>query len=132
MAVTAFQSEILKLIARSRKDGGETFIAGGHARNHQLQRPRVSSQPPGLLAWAANGKGLGLTPLFILEMGMRTRYCQTVALPPPEQVGKAVMNKDGTLFNGTNAELKAALAAGSLEFHEGTLGGVWPRIIDEV
>jgi len=51
---------------------------------------------------------------------------------PRSEVGKAVMNRDGTLFNGTNGELKAALAAGSLEFHEGTLGGVWPRIIDEV
>jgi len=120
-------------------------------------------QPLGLLAWAANGKDLGLTPMFILEMGMRTRYCQqeldaaisnsadydlaelsrnwhemiwrareTVALLPPEQVGKAVMNRDGTLFNGTDGELRSALAAGSLEFHEGTLGGVWPRIIDEM
>jgi len=268
MAVTAFQSEILRRIARSRKDGGETYVAGGLALNHQLHRPRVSSdidifnnsyealhrssahdltllreagyqvevlrqldfivearvskgdsrtdlqwvqdsayrffpliedellgltlhpfdlatnkllalagrrvprdwvdtitcsedvQPLGLLAWAANGKDLGLTPLFILEMGMRTRYCQqefdmaianhsdydlgalsrawhemiwrareTVALLPPEQVGKAVMNADGTLFNGSDEELKSALAQGVLTFHEGTLGGVWPRII---
>ena len=28
MAVTPFQSEILKRIARSRLDGGETYIAG--------------------------------------------------------------------------------------------------------
>ena len=43
MAVTAFQSEVLKRIARSRLDGGETYIAGGLALNHQLRRPRVSS-----------------------------------------------------------------------------------------
>ena len=43
MAVTAFQSEVLKRIARSRIDGGETYIAGGLALNHQLKRPRVSS-----------------------------------------------------------------------------------------
>jgi len=48
---------------------------------------------------------------------------------PAEQAGKAVMNRDGTLFKGTDEELKAALAADALEFHEGTLGGVWPRII---
>ena len=43
MAATAFQAEILKRIARSRIDGGETYIAGGLALNHQLGRPRVSS-----------------------------------------------------------------------------------------
>lgn len=43
MAVTGFQTEILKRIARLRIDGGETYIAGGLALNHQLKRPRVSS-----------------------------------------------------------------------------------------
>ena len=62
MAVTAFQAEILKRIARSRIDGGETYIAGG-------------------------------------------------------------------VFKGYNAALEAALAAGELEFHKGTIGGAWPRII---
>lgn len=42
MAVTRFQSEVLKLIARSRISNGETYIAGGLALNHQLHRPRVS------------------------------------------------------------------------------------------
>lgn len=268
MAVTPFQSGVLRVIARSRKDGDETYVAGGLALNHQLGRPRVSSdidvfnstyealerssdadcaalsragyrldvvrkrdfivevrvtrdgqstdlqwvqdsayrffpliedellgltlhpfdlatnkllalagrrvprdwvdtiscseqiQPLGLLAWAANGKDIGLTPLFILEMAMRTHYAQqefdvaivnhadydlgdlsrrwhdmiwrareTVKLLPPEQVGKAVVNADGTLFNGTDAELVAALEAGTLRFHEGHIGGAWPRII---
>jgi len=268
MAVTPFQSRILRLIARSRIDGGETYVAGGLALNHQLKRPRVSSdidifnstyealakaadsdcatlmaagyrldvirkrdyivevrvsqgeertdlqwvqdsayrffpliedellgltlhpfdlatnkllalagrrvprdwvdtitcaeqvQPLGLLAWAANGKDLGLTPLFILDMGMRTRYSQpefdvaivnhadydlgelsrkwhdmiwrareTVKLLPAEHVGKAVTNADGTLFNGTDEELVEALKAGELQFHEGRIGGAWPRII---
>jgi len=268
MAVTSFQSEVLKRIARSRIDGGETYIAGGLALNHQLKRPRLSSdidvfnssysaleraadhdcavlkdagydirvtrrrdyivevvvmkdggatelqwvqdsayrffpliedellgltlhpfdlatnkilalasrrvprdwvdtitcsediQPLGLLAWAANGKDLGLTPNYILEMCSRTNYTppefelaiknakdydlaslsakwhemiwkarDTVKLLPPFEVGKAVMTKDGELFKGDDEALKAALAAGELEFHEGTLGGAWPRII---
>ena len=268
MAVTAFQSEVLKRIARSRIDGGETYIAGGLALNHQLKRPRISSdigvfnssysaleraadhdcavlkdagydirvtrkrdyivevvvskdggstelqwvqdsayrffpliedellgltlhpfdlatnkllalasrrvprdwvdtitcsediQPLGLLAWAANGKDLGLTPNYILEMCSRTNYTppefemairnagdynladlsakwhemiwrarDTVKLLPPSEVGKAVMTKDGKLFKGDDEALKAALAAGELEFHEGTIGGAWPRII---
>lgn len=269
MAVTAFQSEILRLIARSRKNDGEsTYIAGGLALNHQLRRPRVSSdidvfnstyealeassakdcavlsqagldlkvlrqrdfivevrvsrgndvtdlqwvvdsayrffpliedellgltlhpfdlatnkllalagrrvprdwvdtitcsealQPLGLLAWAATGKDPGLSPAYILEMCMRTHYSQdefdiaianredydlaqlaqkwhdmiwrareTVAKLPPEHVGKAVMTETGELFNGTDDELVAALKAGSLTFHEGHIGGAWPRII---
>lgn len=268
MAVTAFQSEVLKRIARSRIDGGETYIAGGLALNHQLKRPRISSdidvfnssysaleraadhdcavlkdagcdirvtrkrdyivevvvskggyvtelqwvqdsayrffpliedellgltlhpfdlatnkllalagrrvprdwvdtitcsediQPLGLLAWAANGKDLGLTPNYILEMCSRTTYTplefemaiknardydlaglstkwhemiwrarDTVKLLPPSEVGKAVMTKDGKLFTGDDEALKSALAAGELEFHEGTIGGAWPRII---
>ena len=43
MAVTRFQAEILQRIARLRIDHGETYIAGGLALNHQLRRPRVSS-----------------------------------------------------------------------------------------
>ena len=36
---------------------------------------------------------------------------------------------DGKLFTGDDEALKSALAAGELEFHEGTIGGAWPRII---
>ena len=268
MAVTSFQAEILKRIARLRVSGGETYIAGGLALNHQLKRPRLSSdidvfnntyealvkasdddcrmlrdagyeltvlrkrdyivevrvakgndatdiqwvrdsayrffpliedellgltlhpfdlatnkllalagrtvprdwvdtitcsediQPLGLLAWAANGKDLGLTPNFILDMGMRTSYSrpefeaaiinsseydvgelsrkwhemiwrarETVKLLPAEEVGKVVMTRSGELFRGDDAALKAALAADEIVFHEGVIGGAWPRII---
>jgi len=54
---------------------------------------------------------------------------EVLKLLPPEEAGKAVMNADGSLFNGTDEELKAALSAGTLVFHSGTIGGVWPRII---
>lgn len=268
MAVTGFQAEILKRIARLRIDGGETYIAGGLALNHQLKRPRLSSdidvfnstyealvkasesdcrmlqeagyeltvlrqrdyivevrvakgndatdiqwvrdsayrffpliedellgltlhpfdlatnkllalagrtvprdwvdtitcsedvQPLGLLAWAANGKDLGLTPNFILDMCMRTKYSrpefeaaivnseeydvgelsrkwhemvwrarETVKLLPPEEVGKVVMTASGELFKGDDAALAAALRAGELTFHEGVIGGAWPRVL---
>lgn len=39
------------------------------------------------------------------------------------------MTKDGKLFKGDDETLRSALAAGELEFHEGTIGGAWPRII---
>ena len=43
MAVTPFQVGILRLIARKRIDGGETYVAGGLALNHQLRCSRVSA-----------------------------------------------------------------------------------------
>ena len=85
MAVTAFQSEVLKRIARSRIDGGETYIAGDLALNHLLGRPRVSSDID-------------------------------------------VFNSNYSALERA-AALEAALDAGELEFHEGTIGGAWPRII---
>ena len=56
MALTSFQNELLRLLAKNRIDNPEIYVAGGLA-------------------------------------------------------------------------LRAALAAGELTFHEGTIGGVWPRII---
>ena len=90
MAVTAFQSEVLKRIARSRIDGGETYIAGGLALNHLLGRPRVSSD----------------IDVFNSSYSALERAADHDC-----------------------AALEAALASGGLEFHEGTIGGAWPRII---
>ena len=42
MAVTGFQAEILRRIARSRIAGGETYVAGGLALNHVLGGRRIS------------------------------------------------------------------------------------------
>ena len=61
------------------------------------------------------------------DMVDRTR--EVLRYFPPEEVGKAVMTADGELFNGTDEELVTALKAGTLSFHEGHIGGVWPRII---
>ena len=42
MAVTRFQADVLRLLARNRIAGGETYVAGGLALNYQLNRPRIS------------------------------------------------------------------------------------------
>ena len=269
MAVTAFQAEILRLLAKGRIANGETYVAGGLALNHCLHLPRISNdidifnnsyeamtaaadadraallsagyevkvmrdrdfiievrvsrggestdiqwvrdsayrffplveddllgvtlhpfdlatnkllalagrrmprdwvdtiscseslQPLGLLAWAANGKDLGLTPRYILETCARTRYVQTeidinvksdepidvaalsrkwhemidearamIAVLPAEEAGKAVLNKDGSLFNGSIDAVRSALAAGEVVFHEGRICGAWPQIVE--
>lgn len=47
---------------------------------------------------------------------------------PVEQIGKAVLRADGTPFHGSAAELDAAVAAGDLVFHPGTIGGAVPVV----
>jgi hypothetical protein len=42
MAATAFQRQICRLIAKSRRDNGESYVAGGVALNTLLQAPRIS------------------------------------------------------------------------------------------
>ena len=76
-----------------------------------------------------NAEGYDLASLSAKWHEMIWRARDTVKLLPPAEVGKAVMTKDGKLFKGDDEALKSALAAGELEFHEGTIGGAWPRII---
>lgn len=52
-----------------------------------------------------------------------------IAILPPSEMGKAVLGRDGKPFNGTESELRAALAAGEVVFHEGHICGAWPRIV---
>lgn len=51
-----------------------------------------------------------------------------VDLLPPEEIGKAVLRQDGTPFFGEFAALEAALNAGRLRFHAGTIGGAVPIV----
>lgn len=54
---------------------------------------------------------------------------ETIPLLPAEEAGKCVANADGTLFRGSDDELRSALDAGKIVFHEGRIGGAWPRIV---
>ena len=42
MAATAFQRQLCRLIAKSRVDSGESYVAGGVALNTLLRAPRIS------------------------------------------------------------------------------------------
>lgn len=269
MATTRFQAEVLKLIASARVANGASYIAGGLALNHQLGRPRISSdidvfndgrealakaaesdiavlesagyelkknreatymvcatvsrgdektdiqwvvdsayrffplvidellgytlhpfdlatnkllalegrrfprdwvdmisccesiQPLAYLVWAANGKDQGITPFYLLEIAAQVHYSKveferaikteekldgaelsrqwrrmiaearrTLTLLPPEEAGKAVLDKEGRLFRGSDEELAVALDKGEIIFHEGTIRGAWPTVVE--
>lgn len=49
-----------------------------------------------------------------------------MALPPAE-IGKCVLDEDGNLFIGDAEQLRAALIAGKVRFHEGRIRGALPR-----
>ena len=42
MALTPFQSELLRLLAKNRIDNPESYVAGGLALNHTLGTPWLS------------------------------------------------------------------------------------------
>lgn len=50
-------------------------------------------------------------------------------LPPPERVGTCIITVDSELFRGDPAVLAEALEEDAVAFHEGRIGGSWPRII---
>jgi hypothetical protein len=116
-------------------------------------------QPLGFLAWAACGKDPGWSPASILEQAARSaRYSeaelrgldydgeapkaaelsqrwhtalvaarQVTALLPAPQAGRVVMVRDGGMFR--SLELRRALEQDRLVYHEGSIGGAFPRIL---
>ena len=69
-----------------------------------------------------------------IELGQKWRAMlaqahQIAEILPPEEVGKCVLNTDGTLCNLGPRELETALQNGALRFHEGHICGAWPQIV---
>jgi hypothetical protein len=52
-----------------------------------------------------------------------------IDLLPPGDVGKAVLDRDGGLFQGGAEDLAAAVDAGQLLFHPGSIRGAMPRFV---
>ncbi len=49
---------------------------------------------------------------------------------PTADAGKCVLGADGTLFKGTRRRIETAVASGTLRFHEGSIRGSIPRILE--
>jgi hypothetical protein len=62
---------------------------------------------------------------------MIARGRQMVSSLPSDEAGRCVLTIDGKLFEGGVAELRAALAGDELHFHEGSIGGVLPRMVKD-
>ena len=54
---------------------------------------------------------------------------EVTALLPAEQAGRAVMVRDGGLFRQEPQALREARDQGRLVYHEGSIGGAFPRIL---
>ena len=54
---------------------------------------------------------------------------EIVGALPSDAVGQAVLEVDGGLFRGDPGALRAALAAGRLTFHQGSIRGAMPRLV---
>jgi hypothetical protein len=53
---------------------------------------------------------------------------EIVAVLPPAEIGKCLLNERGDLFVGDSADLRAALAAGAVRYHEGRIRGALPQL----
>jgi hypothetical protein len=54
---------------------------------------------------------------------------EIVALLPAREAGRAVMVRDGGLFRGEPEGLRAAIQRDGLAYHEGSIGGAFPRFV---
>jgi len=53
---------------------------------------------------------------------------EIIATLQPDQVGQAVLNRDGTVFRDDAGELRLKINSGDLLFHPGRIRGVWPTV----
>ena len=51
-----------------------------------------------------------------------------IAVLPPAETGKCVLDHQGNLFRGSPSHLREALASGTLCFHEGSIRGALPQL----
>lgn len=54
----------------------------------------------------------------------------TLPILPAEKAGTCVLDPNGDLFRGSDEDLRVALAAGVVSFHEGRIGGAWPKVVE--
>lgn len=55
---------------------------------------------------------------------------EIVEFLPAEEAGKCVLNQRSALYAGTVARLREDLEAGALRFHEGSIRGAFPRVLN--
>lgn len=53
---------------------------------------------------------------------------EILAVLPADQIGRAVLTRDGQLVGAGAAELTRSLANGRILFHAGRIGGAWPQV----
>ena len=62
--------------------------------------------------------------------GMLEEAHEIIGLLPPERTGACVLDARNELFNGNCDQLRQALAAGRLNFHQGRIRGALPAVRD--
>jgi len=117
-------------------------------------------QNAGYLFWAACGKDPGFNPVSLLSEARRSSHYSAeeidqlafqgpppnasilgqkwheilkdtekiIALLPPEEVGNCILDDKMNLFTGGHLILEDALKRDAVQFHKGSIKGVWPKI----
>ena len=115
----------LLAFAACGKDEGwnPELILGEAARGARYSREEIDA-----LDWSGpipNFAALKVSWRAALQNGR-----ESLEVLPPQQVGRAVLERDGTPFRGDCQLLKMALQRDELIFHPGHIGGAWPIVGD--
>jgi hypothetical protein len=110
--------------AASGKDPGlnPTFIleqAGRSARYTEIELVRVEFE----------GERPTAAALSIKWREIMAMARELVSILPWQEVGKCVLNRSGDLITLQPEQLLAALDAGDIRFHEGSLRGAYPKLV---
>ena len=98
-------------------------------------KPHPAGRPPAEITVAVDaghgGEDAGaISPHGWAEKDANLLLAQEVARELSARGFKVVMTRTGDLFRGTDDELRSALSAGEIVFHEGVIGGAWPMIVE--
>ena len=134
MAVTRFQGAVLSLLADDRRRRGESYVAGGVALNVVLAAPRRSRDIDLFHDTEVDTLDFGGERPDAGALGQtwhaaRQTAAETCTLLPADRMGTCVLTAELDLFCGEPVALTEALQNKAIVFHEGRIGGSWPRVL---
>lgn len=122
-----FQRTVCRLIARQRRESGESYVAGGVALNTLTGATRISRDiagfsPAAILEQAGRSSRCSAAEIAALDFAgtppdaaelsqrwhaMLEEACEIVAALPPAETGRCVLDARGDLFGGDGSAPQA-------------------------
>jgi hypothetical protein len=132
MALTDFQRSVCRLIAQSRIESGESYVAGAAALNEILVAPRVShdidlfhdTEQALQASWEGDRKLLEAEGLAVEILRERQSFVEAVVSHAGER--QVCTLERWNAFHRRRGSTESALSAGVVRFHPGSIRGALP------